>query len=145
MVLQLGRAARVSGCLAKSQTLMPQDHRSLTFLERIGWPSALVSQMRQVWSTSRFIEYDGHVHSEILKSNGVPQGCPLAPLTLACWMTAGHRSVNTLLHQRFGFSQREVNEADVASTWTTGLGSTVIATVLCAVPRLGIFGALRWV
>ena len=70
---------------------------TLDFLQRIHWPPALLSQMRQVWNTKRYLEYDNHVHPQILISSGVPQGCPIAPLTLATWMSSGAIAVQSLM------------------------------------------------
>ena len=51
------------------------------------WPQALIQQMRQVWKTT------GHIHPV---SSRVPQGCPIAPPTLAAWMTSGLRAVHRI-------------------------------------------------
>ena len=45
----------------------------------------------------RYLEYDNHVHPQILISSGVPQGCPIAPLTLATWMSSGATAVQSLM------------------------------------------------
>ena len=86
---------------------------STLFLNNIQWPAALVSQMRQVWQTQRFLEFDGHVHPTLLQSSGVPQGCPLAPLTLACWMSSGIAAVNHLMQTQGGYSAAEAARAKV--------------------------------
>ena len=67
------------------------------FLQEIGWPPALTKQLQTVWATTRWIEFDNHVHPEPIVSRAVPQGCPLAPLALACWMCSGLQAVNNTL------------------------------------------------
>ena len=53
------------------------------FLQQLGWPEALVAQLLQVWSTTRFLEFEQHVHPETLQGRGIPQGCPIAPICLS--------------------------------------------------------------
>ena len=82
----------------------------LESLKRIQWPAPLLAQMAAVWKTERFIEFDHHVHPQTLISNGVPQGCPLAPLTLACFMASGHNGVNRLMREH---TAEDVSKASV--------------------------------
>ena len=118
---------------------------STMFLSNIQWPAALISQMQQVWHTQRFLEFDGHIHPTLLQSSGIPQGCPLAPLTLACWMSSGIAAVNRLMQTQGGYSsaeaarakvrvymddrswvdsdyQRSLSRADQWLTWSTAVG-----------------------
>lgn len=83
------------------------------FLQQVGWPPPLIAHMQQVWHCARFLEFDGHVHPQALASLGVPQGCPLAPLALACLMCSAHNSVNARLRAQFGYSLAETQQADV--------------------------------
>ena len=41
----------------------------------IGWPPALTRQLQKVWTTTRWIEFDNHVHPETTVNHPVPQGC----------------------------------------------------------------------
>ena len=84
---------------------------TLDFLQRIHWPQALLNQMRQVWTTKRFLEYDGHVHPTILISSGVPQGCPIAPLTLATWMSSGATAVHSLMQSEAHVTADDARQA----------------------------------
>lgn len=69
--------------------------------------------MQQVWQTRGFLEFAGHVRPTLLRSSGVPQGCPLAPLTLACWMSSGIAAVNHLVQTQGGYSAVEAARAKV--------------------------------
>ena len=70
---------------------------SADFLTHIGLPKCLAEHIRQAWRTERWIQYGDHTHHSTLQHSAVPQGCPLAPLTLACWMLAGQNSVKSQL------------------------------------------------
>eukprot|EP00438_Fugacium_kawagutii_P024002 Skav207430 [mRNA] locus=scaffold1798:50686:54459:+ [translate_table: standard] len=83
------------------------------FLQQVGWPPPLIAHMQSVWRCCRFLEFDGHVHPQSLISLGVPQGCPLAPLALACLMCSAHNSVNAQLQSQFGYTLAETQQADV--------------------------------
>lgn len=76
-------------------------------------PEPLLVQMAAVWKTERFIEFDQHVHPQTLISNGVPQGCPLALLTLACFMASGHNGVNRLMRENDGYTAEGASKASV--------------------------------
>lgn len=78
------------------------------FLHMIGWPPTVVTILQQVWPTQRHIEFDRHVHPERLTGMGVPQGCPFAPMALACVMTCGHRSVNDILQTDHGHTSEDI-------------------------------------
>jgi len=84
---------------------------TLDFLQRIHWPPALLSQTRQVWKTKRYLEYDNHVHPQILVSSGVPQGCPIAPLTLATWMSSGATAVQSLMQSEANVTAEAARQA----------------------------------
>ena len=81
---------------------------SADFLAQIGLPKALTEHIRQAWYTERWIQYGDHTHPRTIQHSAVPQGCPLAPLTLACWMLAGQHSVKSQLVQA-GFSPEAVD------------------------------------
>ena len=70
---------------------------SADFLAQIGLPKALTEHIRQAWSTERWIQYGDHTHPRTIQHSAVPHGCPLAPLTLRCWMLAGQHSVKSQL------------------------------------------------
>eukprot|EP00438_Fugacium_kawagutii_P016756 Skav230337 [mRNA] locus=scaffold920:102804:109101:- [translate_table: standard] len=82
------------------------------FLEKIGWPHQVIAILQQVWPTQRHIEFDKHVHPHTLTGSGVPQGCPFAPMALACVMTSGHNSVSEILQSDFCHSQEETQQSD---------------------------------
>eukprot|EP00438_Fugacium_kawagutii_P009490 Skav200300 [mRNA] locus=scaffold4329:63051:67384:+ [translate_table: standard] len=82
------------------------------FLEKIGWPHEVIAILQQVWPTQRHIEFDKHVHPHTLAGSGVPQGCPFAPMALACVMTSGHNSVNEILQSDFGYSQEDTQQSN---------------------------------
>ena len=86
-------------------------HATFDFLESIRWPQPLIQQLRQVWQTKRLLEYDGQVHPEILVSSGVPQGCPIAPLTLATWMSSGSCAVQQLMQSEASYTEAEASQA----------------------------------
>ena len=82
------------------------------FLQQLGWPEALVAQLLQVWSTTRFLEFEQHVHPETLQGRGIPQGCPIAPICLSSVMTCGFRAVEALMINNFGYTIPESKAAD---------------------------------
>ena len=53
------------------------------FLQQLGWPEALVSQLQQVWKTTQ---------------------CPIAPICLSSVMASGMRAVDALMVSNFGHS-----------------------------------------
>eukprot|EP00439_Symbiodinium_sp_Y106_P074583 s2192_g14.t1 len=73
------------------------DHLTATasteFLRRVGWPPQLCRLMQLAWSHRRWVSWQGHTAEEPMEADVVPQGCPLAPLTLMAWTTAGLRWV----------------------------------------------------
>ena len=75
------------------------------FLRNVGWPSHIVAILEQVWSAQRHVEFDRHSLPRTLPSCGVPQGCPFAPIALACIKACGHKSVNEILHNSYGYSR----------------------------------------
>ena len=81
-------------------------------LQQLGWPEALVAQLLQVWSTTRFLEFEHHVHPETLQGRGIPQGCPIAPICLSSVMTCGFRAVEALMINNFGYTIPESKAAD---------------------------------
>ena len=83
---------------------------SANFLTSIGLPTSLTSIMLQVWNTTRIIQYSSACHQDPLRGSCTPQGCPLAPLTLACWMTNAQQWVqNQMAH--IGYSESDVAAA----------------------------------
>ena len=68
-----------------------QGDAATAALEQLGWPGELCRLMRQAWVHDRFVSWDQHTSSDVLKASAVPQGCPLAPVTLLIWMTSGVR------------------------------------------------------
>ena len=82
------------------------------FLQQLGWPEALVAQLLQVWSTTRFLEFNHRVHPETLQGQGIPQGCPIAPICLSSVMTCGFRAVEALMINNFGYTIPESKAAD---------------------------------
>lgn len=79
-----------------------------------GWPSYITAIPQQVWPVQRYIEFDRHVtiHPRTLPSCGVAQGCPFAPMALACVMACGRHSVNEILHNSYGYSIEETQMAN---------------------------------
>eukprot|EP00438_Fugacium_kawagutii_P024663 Skav213942 [mRNA] locus=scaffold2679:339611:341242:- [translate_table: standard] len=73
---------------------------SARFLQGIGFPRQLAAHIEQAWCTQRWLQYGDHVHQDTITASAVPQGCPLAPLTLACWMLAGKQAVQESLLNR---------------------------------------------
>ena len=74
--------------------------------------------IRQVWNTTRTVQYGQSLFPKLPGSNCTPQGCPLAPcITLVSWMVSGHftewAAVGTL-HTTF-------NRLAQASTWMTAV------------------------
>ena len=90
--------------------------------------------MRQVWQTKRLLEYDGQVHPEILVSSGVPQGCPIAPLTLATRMSSGSCAVQQLMQSEALTLRQKHPRPQHASTWMTDPGLMLILTEPCREP-----------
>lgn len=87
---------------------------SARFLQGIGFPRQLAAHIEQAWCAQRWLQYGDRVHSNTITASAVPQGCPLAPLTLACWMLAGKQAVEaSLLNQ--GYTQEQVGAATVLS------------------------------
>ncbi|CAE7268184.1 Pol, partial [Symbiodinium sp. CCMP2456] len=68
-----------------------QGDAATAALEQLGWPGELCRLMREAWVHDRFVSWDQHTSSDVLKASAVPQGCPLAPVTLLIWMTSGFR------------------------------------------------------
>lgn len=66
---------------------------SPSFLNQIGIPGSITSLIQDVWQTQRVVQYGTAIHPQMLHSVCAPQGCPLAPITLACWMISGHSYV----------------------------------------------------
>ena len=66
---------------------------STEFLRRVGWPPQLCALLRLAWSHQRWVSWQEHTAAEPMKAEVVPQGCPLAPLTLMAWTAAGLRWV----------------------------------------------------
>ena len=70
-------------------------------LSRCGWDPRFARLLQTAWSTqSRWVEWEGHTSPVVLNAGcATPQGCPVAPLTLGFWATAGLRKVeHTLAH-----------------------------------------------
>ncbi|CAE7233748.1 Pol [Symbiodinium natans] len=59
-------------------------------LASLNFPPGLPRLLQLAWGEQqRFIQWDGHTCPRVLKPSGTPQGCPLAPLILAVYTTAG--------------------------------------------------------
>lgn len=68
-------------------------------LEKLNFAPRLVRTLKQVWGQQkRYICFNQHVHHEMLSPKGIPQGCPISPLILAIWVTAGLRNVQNATH-----------------------------------------------
>ena len=68
---------------------------TVRFLEALGLPAGLLALLGQAWGQqSRYVQFEGHTHEVALASGeATPQGCPLAPLVLSLWGSAGVRTV----------------------------------------------------
>ena len=63
-------------------------------LTHLGFPPGFVAILTAAWTEQvRWICYDGHTHPSPLRSRATPQGCPVAPMVLAIWSSAGLRFV----------------------------------------------------
>lgn len=63
-------------------------------LEAFGVAPQLLRVLRIAWlHQNRFVCYGDHVHPQKLHNRAMPQGCPLSPLMMAIWVSAGVRSV----------------------------------------------------
>eukprot|EP00435_Cladocopium_sp_Y103_P073191 s10_g42.t1 len=83
---------------------------STKFLQQIGVPSGLVSNLAQVWATMRVVQFALACHHELLTSACTPQGCPLSPITLSCWMASAQTFVNMHMRQK-GYAMEQVQKA----------------------------------
>ena len=82
-----------------------------SYLAQIGWPQEVVKALQQIWPIIRHLEFDKHVHPEVLTGCGVPQGCPFAPMALACVMSSAHKMVDEILQTDFGYSWQATQQA----------------------------------
>ena len=62
-------------------------------LQRLGWPPKFCSLLSQAWGgQQRWVMWSGEVLEQpVAAGQATPQGCPLAPLILGIWATAGVR------------------------------------------------------
>ena len=74
-----------------------QPQVSARFIEALGLPSCLATLISEAWGRQRrFIQFEGHTHHVGLEAGAAtPQGCPLAPLMLNLWASAGARAVES--------------------------------------------------
>lgn len=82
------------------------------FSRNVGSPSHIIAILEQVWSAQRHVEFDRHSLPRTLPSCGVPQGCSFAPTALACIKACGHKSVNEILHNSYGYSREATQIAN---------------------------------
>ena len=62
---------------------------------KLGFPEGVLRVLEDVWTDQhRYILWDGHASPEVLRAGCAPQGDPIAPFVLNCWMAAGARIVN---------------------------------------------------
>ncbi len=71
---------------------------SAAFLHQIGLPTNITALIHSVWQTQRVVQYGTAIHPQELHSVCTPQGCPLAPITLVCWMISGHNYVQNKMN-----------------------------------------------
>ena len=63
-------------------------------LRALNFPNPFVSLLGKAWRQQRWVTYQGHVHHRpLVARQATPQGCPVAPMILALWISCGIRSV----------------------------------------------------
>ena len=94
---QYAKHGGVLGTLDFSQAF-DRIHPKLTSaaLAELNFPPGLARLLELAWGEQqRFIQWDGHTCPRTLRPAGTPQGCPLAPLILAVYTSAGLRETES--------------------------------------------------